>query len=244
MIDYDLVKYVRYEELPVADEAKKAMELQLVAELIDRVPNRGRALDIGTATGRYAAFLASAGFDVVGIDVSRDALLVASNKLRRAGLEHKVCLREMDATRLDFPEDSFDVVTCMMGTFCHIPNAEKSAVLDGIWQVLRPGGAVVVTLWNPECSFTNFLSIYDAEERAVLRANSHPAELLSQTMRSLRYSEVETHAICCFADDQLEKLDADENGGDHLSGLQSYIWTHLPRLEGQLYAAVGRKSGP
>jgi SAM-dependent methyltransferase len=138
-VAYDLSKYVEYMRLPVPDEAKKVLELQSVAEVVDELPRCDRGLDIGTATGRYAAFFARQGFDVVRIDVSRDALSTAKTNLRRARLEHKVSLRQMDAVRLDLPRDSFDIVTCMMGTFCHIPRAEQSSVLGRIRSVLRPG---------------------------------------------------------------------------------------------------------
>jgi SAM-dependent methyltransferase len=238
---YDRARYARYSELPLADEAKKALELEVVTEMVGEMPGGGRALDIGTATGRYAGFLAARGFEVVGIDVSPDALLVASNNLRQIGLECKVTLREMDVLGLDLPSESFGLVTCMMGTFCHVPSVDQPAALDRIGRVLRPGGLAILSCWDPECPFTNFLSIYDGAERRELLVNSPPSGLLGRWMRERGFGSVEVHAVCCFPDEQVVQLVSQEGEYGPLADLQRYLWARFPLLKGQLYVVVGRK---
>ena len=46
----------------------------------------GRALDIGCGEGFYSLYLASLGFDVVGIDLSDRAVELARQNAKRAGL--------------------------------------------------------------------------------------------------------------------------------------------------------------
>lgn len=67
-------------------------------------------LDIGTGTGRMLALLGNGVKRAVGIDISTDMLRVARAKLHQAGLGH-VSLRKGDMYRLDFADESFDLVT-------------------------------------------------------------------------------------------------------------------------------------
>ena len=53
----------------------------------------------------------------------------------------EVDLRVGDATALEFPDQSFDTVTCTF-SLCTIPD-DRAAVAE-IWRVLRPGGRYVL----------------------------------------------------------------------------------------------------
>ncbi len=55
----------------------------------------GRALDIAAGRGRNALFLASAGFEVEGLDRNREALAVCEEKAKQLGLRN-LSLREID----------------------------------------------------------------------------------------------------------------------------------------------------
>lgn len=238
---YDRARYDRYSNLPLVDEVKKALELEVVAELLESIRTGGRALDVGTATGRYAGFLADREFDVVGIDISEDALLAARTNLARRGLAHRVHLLRMDALHLDSLGPSFDLLTCMMGTFCHVSPARQVSLLGKIWSVLRPDGTVILSCWDPECSFTNFLSMYGEAERDALLANSPSSHLLECRMKRAGFSEVETHAVCCSGDEQIAQLVVEEGEYDLVAELQRYLQARFPLLKGQLYVSVGRK---
>jgi len=57
----------------------------LLEQWIDRIPP-GRALDVACGAGRNALFLAAHGFSVDAVDISGEALAIASGSERRAGL--------------------------------------------------------------------------------------------------------------------------------------------------------------
>jgi SAM-dependent methyltransferase len=88
------------------------------------------------------------------IDVNPDAIEVAGRILSRElapALAGRVRLRVEDATRMSFPDASFDVAASF-STIEHIPGAEnRRAALAEMIRVLRPGGHLVVTVPN-RCS--------------------------------------------------------------------------------------------
>lgn len=108
--------------------------LQLVA------PRDGEVcLDIATGTGDLAILIAerATGIRVTGLDLSRDMLVVAEDKIKRKGLADRVSVVEGNALMLPFPDESFDVVTCGFGlrNFPDLPQA-----LSEMRRVLRQGG--------------------------------------------------------------------------------------------------------
>ena len=81
----------------------------LLVELVERgrLP-RGRALDIGCGTGTTVRYLASLGYDVVGIDVARLAIERAQAEPEPPG--RHVELRQLDFLNDEPPEGPFDLV--------------------------------------------------------------------------------------------------------------------------------------
>jgi 2-polyprenyl-6-hydroxyphenyl methylase/3-demethylubiquinone-9 3-methyltransferase len=93
-------------------------------------------LDLGCGGGLTTACLAQRGATVVGVDLSRASLHVASRQTRRYGHPQPVfaCGR---AEALPFAEASFDVVWCT-DVLEHLP--ELPVALAQIARVLKPGG--------------------------------------------------------------------------------------------------------
>lgn len=93
-------------------------------------PLRGRrVLDLGAGPGHYSAALRDAGATVIPIDLG-------SENMRKAGQAGLPAV-ETDATRLPFPDASFDGVFCS-NMLEHVPDARL--VIDEIERVLLPGG--------------------------------------------------------------------------------------------------------
>lgn len=100
----------------------------------------GELLDIGTGSGRMLALLGERATRAVGIDISRDMLLVARNTLRAAGVGH-VSVRQGDMYQLRFADERFDTITMDLV----LSHAEQPAdVIREARRVLRPGGALLV----------------------------------------------------------------------------------------------------
>jgi len=106
-----------------------------------------RVLDIATGTGAVLLPVAQrVGREghVVGIDLSAAILREAERVVHAESLTN-VELRKMDAEHLQFPDQSFDVVTCAFAFFL-FPNMEDA--LREMYRVCKPGGCVAVTNFN------------------------------------------------------------------------------------------------
>ncbi len=104
-------------------------------------------LDIATGTGAVllpAARRMGPEGHITGIDLSSGILQEAERAARADGLTN-VELCKMDAEHLEFPDRSFDVVTCAFALFL-FPNME--AALREMYRVCKPGGCVAVTNFN------------------------------------------------------------------------------------------------
>jgi SAM-dependent methyltransferase/DNA-binding transcriptional ArsR family regulator len=100
----------------------------------------GELLDIGTGTGRILRLLGERAERAVGIDISRDMLLLARSNLHDAGLDH-LMVRQGNMYQLRFDDASFDTVTIDQVLF----QAEQPAeVLSEAARVLRPGGRLLL----------------------------------------------------------------------------------------------------
>ena len=101
------------------------------------------ALDLCCGTGDWTLALAQAvgpAGRVVGLDFSSVMIREARRKVRSANLADRITLREGDAMRLPYPDNSFNVVTIGFG-LRNVPDANQ--VLREMARVVKPGGQVV-----------------------------------------------------------------------------------------------------
>lgn len=104
-----------------------------------------KCLDAGCGGGRYVVALSKLGADeVVGIDISAEAVAAANARLSVRGINHA---RVLQASILDipFPEHSFDYVVSS-GVIHHTPDPKKGFLeLD---RVLKPGGKLFLSVYG------------------------------------------------------------------------------------------------
>jgi ubiquinone/menaquinone biosynthesis C-methylase UbiE len=98
----------------------------------------GRILDAGVGTGRNFPFYPP-GSDVVGIDLS--PAMLARAERRRGAAATSVVLRQMDVTRLDFPDHSFDAAVATF-LFCVLADDVQVTALRELRRVVKPGGII------------------------------------------------------------------------------------------------------
>src|SRR5215208_213983 len=98
----------------------------------------GLILDAGVGTGRNFPFYPH-GAKIVGIDLSPAMLARAAGRLPSAAAE--VELRQMDVTRLDFPDRCFDAAVATF-LFCVLPDELQLPALKEVGRVVKPGGII------------------------------------------------------------------------------------------------------
>ena len=100
----------------------------------------GRILEVGVGTG-IALPQYSKDCRLCGIDISEQMLRKAQERVTEFGLTNVEGLWVMDAERLTFPDNSFDVVVAQY-VVTTAPNPE--ATLDEFARVLKPGGEIIL----------------------------------------------------------------------------------------------------
>ena len=76
---------------------------------VDLLP-KGKALDIAMGEGRNGVFLATKGFDVIGLDISEKGLDKARQLAEKHGV--RVTTRVVDLETHQLEQDTYDVVLC------------------------------------------------------------------------------------------------------------------------------------
>jgi demethylmenaquinone methyltransferase/2-methoxy-6-polyprenyl-1,4-benzoquinol methylase len=112
-----------------------------------------RVLDVATGTAAVAIELARrTACAVVGVDQSAEMLSAGHERVRRAGVEDRVELREGRAESLPFPDASFDGVTV---TYL-LRYVDPLPTMRELVRVLRPGATLAMLefglprgLWRP-----------------------------------------------------------------------------------------------
>jgi ubiquinone/menaquinone biosynthesis C-methylase UbiE len=108
-------------------------------------------LEIGIGQGTDMMQFAQAGAICHGVDITENHLKLTARNATLRGIE--VDLREADATRLPFEDNSMDCVYSF-GVLHHIP--EISQVMREIHRVLKPGGKVMIALYHKWSAFHLF----------------------------------------------------------------------------------------
>jgi ubiquinone/menaquinone biosynthesis C-methylase UbiE len=98
----------------------------------------GRILDAGVGTGRNFPFY-PVNSTVIGVDLSPAMLAHAQRRL--AAATTTVELRQMDVTRLDFPDRYFDAAVATF-PFCVLPDELQVTGMRELRRVVKPGGII------------------------------------------------------------------------------------------------------
>ena len=100
----------------------------------------GRILEVGVGTGISLPDYSRAN-KLVAVDYSEPMLRKAQERVAEHKLTNVEALAVMDAERLAFPDDSFDVIVAQY-VITAVPNPEGT--LDEFARVLKPGGEIIL----------------------------------------------------------------------------------------------------
>ena len=103
-----------------------------------------KVLDVGCGAGvPVDKFLVELGFDVTGIDFSKNMLRLAKTSVPKARFFRK------DMTRLDFEENSFDGLTAFY-SIIHVPREKHFSLFQSFHRMLKPEGIMLVCMGADE----------------------------------------------------------------------------------------------
>ncbi|HEX2942772.1 MAG TPA: class I SAM-dependent methyltransferase [Rhodopila sp.] len=108
-------------------------------DLVNRLPGTD-VLEVGVGTGLSLPHY-QRNKRITGIDLSREMLDKAHERVEREDLRNVVALREMNAEATDFANNSFDIV---VGMFVASVVAEPRRLLAEMRRLVRPGGSVLL----------------------------------------------------------------------------------------------------
>ncbi|HYW25300.1 MAG TPA: class I SAM-dependent methyltransferase [Terriglobales bacterium] len=127
------------------------------AQLADLLgAGEGWCLDVACGTGLHFRAIASTGRRVIGVDISRDQLIVAR---RRSAI-----VVRGDAAALPFRSGCFPAVVC---TYLHTDAEDMRPVFREVFRVLRSGGRFVYLGVHP-CFRGHFVDVSASDRRVVL----------------------------------------------------------------------------
>jgi D-alanine-D-alanine ligase len=123
--------------------------------MLDASPD-SRVLDLCCGQGRHVLELARRGFTrLTGVDRSHYLIARAKRVFRQQGFS--AVLREGDARKLRFPDDSFDIVYVAGNSFGYFETIDDDiAVLREIRRLLVPGGQLLIDFTDGDYLRENF----------------------------------------------------------------------------------------
>lgn len=243
MVLYDESWYRNYAESPVLDSIKKYLEYDAALELLQQLPHCGPSLDVGTATGRYLLACHRWGYIAYGIDISPAAIDISRHHLKAASVDSERAI-QMDVCNMQFPDRTFNLVTCMMGTFTHFSNPE--AALSELFRVMTPGGHLLLSNWQPKADPVDFLHVNSGAHNDFLACHSpHMDQLVATVLRMNFVSEKHADAVFLSGKEILRFVDSHlgEPGGylDRMAFMERHIRLLFPHLRGQILLLLVQK---
>ena len=106
-----------------------------------------RVLDAGCGGGRNIQYLLREGYDVLGVDVDAEAVAAVrkiASELAPGLPPENFQVAAVEA--MPFADESADVVTCNAVLHFARDEAQLTAMVRGLWRVLRPGGMLFCRL--------------------------------------------------------------------------------------------------
>lgn len=134
-------------------------------------PRDKTVLDVGTGKGRFAiSFIKNKAQEVVAVDISREMLNIAKEKINDTKVVSNISFLICDAEYLPFKSEIFNIV-CYMQTFPHLSNPHK-AMINFVY-VLKNGGILAADAIVYRILYRILYRLYFYKKFAYLRYLAH-----------------------------------------------------------------------
>lgn len=147
---------------------------QIILNLAKRFGN-GKILDVGCGDGYISSRLSKNFKDVIGIDISREALKIARKK------NPKITFIVADCTNLPFSDESFETIVASE-IIEHLTHEDGKKFLNEASRVLKPHGVIIASSPNISNPYMKFLQL-------VRKNKEHLKEYTRKEFKTLISSE-------------------------------------------------------
>jgi SAM-dependent methyltransferase len=124
--------------------------VDLIVQVLELEPG-DRVLDVACGSGEHAHRLAGQGLEVVGVDIAPSLVAHCQERAASAAENAHVGTARFvqgDMRELDY-DGEFDAVLLLSGSFGFYDDATNEDVLGRIARALRPGGCVLIDVFDP-----------------------------------------------------------------------------------------------
>ncbi|MDU2686193.1 methyltransferase domain-containing protein [Paeniclostridium sordellii] len=188
-----------------------------IIEYIDLI-EKGKVLDLGVGTGRNSFFLSALGYEVEGVDISKENITSYLNKAKNLGLDLKGTVMDIKNFEIKENEYSLIIVSWVLNFF---RKSEIDIIIEKIKKGLKKDGIVY---------FSAFSILDDFYIENLDRFCGEENTLYFEEYKTYRYHYSSKDEILNYFD-TLEtisiktgmELDIDENIGKHYHHTIEYI---------------------
>lgn len=147
-----------------------------------------KVLDLGCGSGRHTILLSKEGFNLTGIDFSKEAIKLARLWAKKENVKSKFVIGNIHK-KLNFKNDSFDGITAI-DSLQYESTKDLEFTLKECKRVLKRGGLLFITLPTKICNPLVTHLIFKEEEIK---------DILSKDFSLLQSFLDKSHFLCTFA---------------------------------------------
>lgn len=130
------------------DSFKNELEYINTIDYLEKyLPEKGKVLEAGGASGRYAIWLAKQDYEVTLLDITEKQLEIAKDKIEEENVSDKVEVVKGDIRDLDIEDKSYDSVLCLGGPLSHVVDEEdRYKAVKELKRVAKPNSPVIISV--------------------------------------------------------------------------------------------------
>lgn len=153
-----------------------------------KLPPKSLVLDVGAGTGALTLEAAGQGHRLVSLDYSHEMIKMLDRRcyvLEKEVPGTSICTMVADAQRMTFESSIFDAIFAM---FCVMFFPSETLGLTEMFRVLKPGGLLLVALWdNKEATEWNALNTQAMDRVRVRRGYNGKNDIRINYSRSVEH---------------------------------------------------------
>lgn len=132
-------------------------------------PGKRRALELGFGNITNMSMIARSGFEVKGLEVSKESVERAQSAIKTRGLESVLSVDTFTGNTLPMPDASVDLV---VGLQCVYYNLDQKLFAKECARVLKPGGKIFFSFFSPRHGYMNYI---DGKPGSIVKfTDQHP----------------------------------------------------------------------